>query len=162
VVDLWSTGTSKGRSDLRTLRTDRPVGNNLWATRAFRGLYEEFVPVDRGVSVDSGAAVDLNKALQRLMSSDPGPTVELGNDNAKGRPVGKNQHVVKRQDAWAVRGEGNTRDTSLHRTQGQAVNAARDLARQQRSEVVIHRPNGRIRDKDSYGNDPTPPVDRRH
>jgi uncharacterized protein YdaT len=76
--------------------------------------------------------------------------------------VGKNQHVVKRPDAWAVRGEGNTRDTSHHRNQAQAVDAAREIAQQQRSEVVIHRPDGRIRDKDSYGNDPTPPIDRRH
>ncbi|WP_201035697.1 DUF2188 domain-containing protein, partial [Salmonella enterica] len=29
--------------------------------------------------------------------------------------MGKNQHVVKRDDGWAVRGEKNTRDTSHHR-----------------------------------------------
>lgn len=76
--------------------------------------------------------------------------------------MGKNQHVVRREDGWAVRGEGNSRDTSHHRTQGQAIDAARDIARNQRSEVVIHRPSGQIRDKDSYGNDPNPPRDRRH
>jgi hypothetical protein len=27
--------------------------------------------------------------------------------------------------------------------------------------VVIHRPDGRIRDSDSYGNDPIPPRDRK-
>jgi hypothetical protein len=74
----------------------------------------------------------------------------------------KNQHVVRREDGWAVRGEGNSRDTSHHRTQGEAIDAARDIARNQRSEVVIHRPSGQIRDKDSYGNDPNPPRDRRH
>jgi hypothetical protein len=76
--------------------------------------------------------------------------------------MGKNQHVVRREDGWAVRGEGNSRDTSHHRTQGQAIDAARDIAQNQRSEVVIHRPTGQIRDKDSYGNDPNPPRDRRH
>lgn len=74
-----------------------------------------------------------------------------------------NQHVVPRDDgSWAVRGEGNERDTSRHPTQGDAIDAARDVARNQRSEVVIHRPDGRIRDKDSYGHDPHPPRDRRH
>ncbi|MGP3018210.1 DUF2188 domain-containing protein [Serratia marcescens] len=34
--------------------------------------------------------------------------------------AGKNQHVVKREDGWAVRGENNTRDTSHHRTQQEA------------------------------------------
>jgi len=76
--------------------------------------------------------------------------------------MGKNQHVVRREDGWAVRGEGNTRDTSHNRTQGQAIDAARDIARNQHSEVVIHDQHGRIRDKDSYGNDPFPPRDRRH
>jgi hypothetical protein len=71
--------------------------------------------------------------------------------------MGKNQHVVKRPEGWAVRGENNGRDTSHHRTQSEAISAARGIAINQRSEVVIHRPNGQIRDKDSYGNDPHPP-----
>jgi hypothetical protein len=74
-----------------------------------------------------------------------------------------NQHVVRRPDgSWGVRGEGNGRDTSRHPTQGDAIDAARDIAQNQGSEVVIHRPDGRIRDRDSYGNDPNPPIDRRH
>lgn len=70
----------------------------------------------------------------------------------------KNQHVVKRPNGWAVLGEGNSRDTSHHRTQEEARQAAREIAKNQRSEVVIHRPNGQIRDKDSYGNDSYPPA----
>ena len=69
----------------------------------------------------------------------------------------KNQHVVPHQDGWAVKGEGNQRATSVHDTQQEAVNAAREIARHQQAEVVIHRPDGRIRDKDSHGNDPFPP-----
>ena len=38
--------------------------------------------------------------------------------------AGKNQHVVKRDDGWAVRGAGNQRDTSHHRTQSEAERAA--------------------------------------
>lgn len=68
--------------------------------------------------------------------------------------TGKNQHVVKREEGWAVRGEGNQRDTSHHRTQSQAEQAARSIAINQRSEVLIHREDGRIRDRNSYGNDP--------
>lgn len=75
---------------------------------------------------------------------------------------GKSQHVVKRPDGWAVRGEGNKRDTSRHTTQEQAARAAREIAKNQGSEVVIHGVDGRIRDKDSYGNDPCPPKDRKH
>ncbi len=70
---------------------------------------------------------------------------------------GKNQHVVPHENGWAVRGEGNERSTSVHDTQQQAIDVAREIARNQQSELVIHRPNGRIRDKDSYGNDTFPP-----
>nr|WP_084389162.1 DUF2188 domain-containing protein [Fusibacter sp. 3D3] len=31
------------------------------------------------------------------------------------------------------------------------------MAKNQQSELVIHRPNGQIREKNSYGNDPYPP-----
>jgi len=76
--------------------------------------------------------------------------------------MGKNQHVVPTDGDWGVRGEGNSRLTSLHDTQAEAIDAAREIAINQQSEVVIHRPDGRIRDKDSYGNDPFPPRDRKH
>ena len=69
----------------------------------------------------------------------------------------KNQHVVKRDDGWAVRGAGNTRDTSHHKTQADAFNAARDIAKNQGSEVLIHGENGRIRERNTYGKDPFPP-----
>ena len=71
--------------------------------------------------------------------------------------AGKNQHDVPRDDQWAVRGAGNSRDTSHHSTQAEAERAARDIAMNQKSEVLIHGENGRIRERNSYGNDPYPP-----
>ncbi|MEA4541519.1 DUF2188 domain-containing protein [Klebsiella pneumoniae] len=55
------------------------------------------------------------------------------------------------------RGEGNERVTSTHRTQQEAIDAARSISRNQESELVIHRPNGQIRDRDSHGKEPFPP-----
>jgi hypothetical protein len=74
----------------------------------------------------------------------------------------KNQHVVPSGGKWGVRGSGNSRLTSTHETQNAAISRAREIAIKQKSEVVIHRPNGQIRDKDSYGNDPYPPKDKKH
>jgi len=76
--------------------------------------------------------------------------------------MGKNQHVVPHKDGWAVKSEKSQRVTSIHDTQREAIEAAREIAQHQKSEVVIHRPDGRIRDKDSYGNDPFPPKDTKH
>jgi hypothetical protein len=76
--------------------------------------------------------------------------------------MGKNQHVVPRDGRWAVRGEGNSRISSDHRTQGAAISSATRTARSEKSEVVIHGRDGKIRDKDSYGKDPCPPRDRKY
>jgi uncharacterized protein YdaT len=75
---------------------------------------------------------------------------------------GKNQHVVKTDNGWSVKGAGNSRATSTHKTQKEAIDKARDIAIKQKSEVVIHGKDGKIRDKDSYGNDPCPPKDKKY
>jgi len=76
----------------------------------------------------------------------------------------RNVHVVPQSQGnpWAVKPAGSSTPTSTHRTQQAAAEAARKAAKQNQSEVVIHRPNGQIRDKDSYGNDPNPPRDTKH
>lgn len=71
--------------------------------------------------------------------------------------MSKNQHVVPHGDDWAVRGAGNSRVTSVHPTQAEAIDRAREIAQNQGSELLIHGENGRIREKDSFGNDPYPP-----
>jgi uncharacterized protein YdaT len=75
----------------------------------------------------------------------------------------KNQHVVPTpKGKWGVRGEGNSKITKETSTQTQAIEIAREIAKNQGSEVVIHRKDGTIRDKDSYGKDPYPPKDKKH
>jgi hypothetical protein len=69
-----------------------------------------------------------------------------------------NQHIVPHDSGWAVRGEGNSRATSVHRTQRDAIEAGREVARNQGGELLIHGRDGRIRERDSVGNnDPFPP-----
>lgn len=74
----------------------------------------------------------------------------------------KNQHVVPHNGQWAVKGAGNQKVTHVTKTQSEAIQKAKTIAKNQKSEVVIHRPNGRIRDKDSYGNDPRGTKDKKH
>lgn len=74
----------------------------------------------------------------------------------------RNVHVVPNGNGWATRREGSHSITSRHRTQTAAEDAARSVARREHGEVISHRPDGKIRDRDSYGNDPFPPRDRKH
>ena len=70
---------------------------------------------------------------------------------------GKNQHVVKHPEGWAVKGAGNKKATQIAETQKEAIGIAKQIARNQHSELLIHGRNGRIREKNSYGNDSFPP-----
>ncbi|MCF0061335.1 DUF2188 domain-containing protein [Dyadobacter chenwenxiniae] len=76
--------------------------------------------------------------------------------------MGKDQHVTKHENGWKVIGEGNKKATGVFDTQKEAIEKARSIAKNQESEVVIHRSKGGIRDSDSYGNDPNPPKDKKH
>jgi len=72
------------------------------------------------------------------------------------------QHVVPVGNEWGVRRERSERLTGIYPTQGEAIDRGREIARNQETELVIHRRNGEIRDSDSYGNDSMPPRDRKH
>lgn len=77
--------------------------------------------------------------------------------------MGKNVHVThnKEQKTWNVKDEGASKPSSTHRTQGAAIDAGRERAKDHKSELVIHNRDNVIRDKDSFGNDPNPPRDKR-
>jgi hypothetical protein len=68
-----------------------------------------------------------------------------------------NQHIVRRGTEWAIRKEGADRDTRKFDTQAQAIEAGREIAINQGSELFIHDRHGRIRERNTYGDDPNPP-----
>ena len=72
--------------------------------------------------------------------------------------MGKTQHVVpSKNNGWNVKGEGNTKATKHFDTKKQAIDYARKISNNQKSELVIHNKDGRISQKDSHGHDPYPP-----
>lgn len=72
--------------------------------------------------------------------------------------MGKGQHVTPHaKGGWQVKGAGNTKATARTTTQAEAISIAKSIAVNKKSELVIHGIDGRIREKNSYGNDPFPP-----
>ena len=72
--------------------------------------------------------------------------------------MAKGIHVTPHpKGGWQAKREGAERASGRTETQAQAFDRAREIARRERGEVFIHRPNGQIRDRNSYGNDPYPP-----
>lgn len=71
---------------------------------------------------------------------------------------GRHQLITKRSDGkWQVKGERARRASFVATTQGEAIKHGRQISSNQHSELISHRPDGRIRAKDSHGHDPFPP-----
>jgi uncharacterized protein YdaT len=71
-------------------------------------------------------------------------------------------HVVKSPDGgWDVKKGGATRKSGNFETKKEAVSWAREVSKNQGSELIIHKKDGRIQRTDSHGNDPMPPRDKK-
>jgi hypothetical protein len=63
-------------------------------------------------------------------------------------------HVVPSESGWRVEVAADGRARSVHRTQREAAEAAREIARRNKRELFIHDRDGRIRERNTYGRDP--------
>lgn len=59
---------------------------------------------------------------------------------------------------WINKQDGEV--VSRHHTKENAVERGRSVARQDHTEHTIHKKDGRISEKNSYGRDPMPPRDK--
>jgi len=63
-------------------------------------------------------------------------------------------HVVPSDKGWRVEIEGTGGARSTHKTQAEAAKSARRIARQNKTELLIHGRNGRVRERSTHGRDP--------
>lgn len=68
--------------------------------------------------------------------------------------MAKQVHVTKRGTGWAVQSTGSEKAAKITSTQKEAIEIGKSIAQNQQSELVIHGTDGKIREKNSYGNDP--------
>jgi len=71
-------------------------------------------------------------------------------------------HVVPNPDGgWDSKKDNAERASGHFETKAEAEKAAREQARREKTEIIIHDKKGRIKERDSYGNDPFPPKDKK-
>jgi hypothetical protein len=75
---------------------------------------------------------------------------------------GPSVHVVPSGSKFVAKEAGNNKPLTKPTTQASAIKKAIPVAKENKSEVVIHRRDGTIRDTDSYGNDPSSIKDKKH
>lgn len=59
-------------------------------------------------------------------------------------------HVMLKEGEWAVEREGARQPLSVHRTQAEAERAGRELARRNKTELLLHGRSGDIRKRGGY------------
>ncbi|MBI1927705.1 DUF2188 domain-containing protein [Candidatus Poribacteria bacterium] len=70
----------------------------------------------------------------------------------------KSIHVVPNPNGgWDIKQSGGQRSSGHFDRKQDAVDRAREISRNQKTELVIHNKDGKISPKDSHGNDPHPP-----
>jgi uncharacterized protein YdaT len=71
----------------------------------------------------------------------------------------KSTHVVPNNQSggWDIKQGGGQRSSGHFDTKKDAVNRAREISKNQETELVIHNKDGKIGIKDSHGNDSFPP-----
>ena len=75
---------------------------------------------------------------------------------------GRNQYVVPTKNGWGVRSEGSRKLTVKTSTKVEAIKKGTSIAKNQKSELTILKKDGKIQNKNSFGNDPNPPKDKIH
>jgi hypothetical protein len=68
--------------------------------------------------------------------------------------VSKNQHVVSQGDRWAVKAEGAAQAFAVFKTQSEAWERAKAIARKERSEAILYGRNGLVRARSTYSYEP--------
>lgn len=72
-------------------------------------------------------------------------TPQIRSFNKALRKGAKTQHVVRDKNGWAVKRARTKRASRVFPNQRKAINAAKDTARRNKTNVVIHKRDGRIR-----------------
>ena len=74
----------------------------------------------------------------------------------------KTHHVVPDSDGgWNVKKGGGERAIKHFDRKSDAVDYGRQVSKNQNSEFVIHKKDGKIQNSDSHGGDPFPPRDKK-
>ncbi|HMU98253.1 MAG TPA: DUF2188 domain-containing protein [Chitinophagales bacterium] len=72
----------------------------------------------------------------------------------------RTNHVVPSSSGWSVKKSGSSRASKVFDNKEMAIDYARKISITERTELYIHKKNGTIQDKRSYGNYPNAPKNK--
>lgn len=74
----------------------------------------------------------------------------------------KTHHVVPNKDGgWDVKKGGGQKAIKHFDRKQDAVDHGRQISKNQETEFIVHKKDGKIQNPDSHGGDPNPPKDKK-
>lgn len=71
-------------------------------------------------------------------------------------------HVTHRDDGkWQAKKPENSRASFVCDTKAEAMQKGREVAREEKRELIPHNKDGKISNPNSFGSDPCPPKDKK-
>jgi hypothetical protein len=96
--------------------------------------------------------------LLAVLSNEAGGKKNKKGKTKKSRTMKRKEvHVVPQGQEWEVKLSSSKTPHSTFRLKAEAEKAGTALARELETELVIHKKDGTIAEKNSFGNDPVPP-----
>ena len=103
-----------------------------------------------------GSALALRNSRHRHGGkTSPADTGFETTEGAATMPSKGDVHVVPSEKGWRVEIEGRSRASGTHTTQAAAWKQAREIARKNKSEALLHGRDGAIRERNTFGHDPS-------
>lgn len=68
----------------------------------------------------------------------------------------RSNHVIPAKNGWKVKKSGSTKASKTFKTKKEARAFGIKLSKKEETELYIHKRNGTIQNRNSYGNDPHP------
>lgn len=78
------------------------------------------------------------------------------------RKAANNVKYDKNNGIWKVEKDKSKRASKTFKTKNEAIDFGTKLSKKEKTELVIFNKDGKISNKNSFGNDPNPPKDKKH
>ncbi|MBN8235952.1 DUF2188 domain-containing protein [Halobacillus kuroshimensis] len=73
-----------------------------------------------------------------------------GESESRPELMDKGEHVLSHDQGWAVKAEGAEKPSNVYETKQEAVNRAKEIAENKGTQVIIHKKDGSIQNKQSF------------
>ncbi|TGB03900.1 DUF2188 domain-containing protein [Halobacillus salinus] len=92
------------------------------------------------------------KEVQQMKQASDHELKDHDEDEYESRPelLEKGEHVVSHEDGWAVKAEDAKQASDVFEKKQDAVDRAKEIARNKGTQVIIHKKDGSIQEKKSY------------